>query len=96
MHLCHVKLQHSDQAIDVLQSIPGKQRNAKINMALAKLYHQSGMERSAITAYKEVLKVHKTILVCVCVCIVYTIYILLYSEISGYKLNVLFSHKYVV
>lgn len=45
----------------VLQSIPGKLRNAKINMALAKLYQQGGMERSAITAYKEVLRVRSQI-----------------------------------
>lgn len=56
MHLCHVNLKQNHQAIGVLQSIPGKQRNAKINMALAKLYQQGGMERSAITAYKEVLR----------------------------------------
>ncbi|XP_067010812.1 anaphase-promoting complex subunit 7 [Anabrus simplex] len=56
IHLCHVNLKQSHQAIVVLQSIPGKQRNAKINMALAKLYQQGGMERSAITSYKEVLR----------------------------------------
>lgn len=47
----------NDQAISTLQSIAAKQRTPKINMALAKLYHQSGQERSAITAYKEVLRV---------------------------------------
>nr|XP_018904104.1 PREDICTED: anaphase-promoting complex subunit 7 [Bemisia tabaci] len=56
IHLCHVNLRQNDQAINTLQSIPGKQRNPKINMALAKLYQQGGMERSAITAYKEVLR----------------------------------------
>jgi hypothetical protein len=57
IHVCHVNLKQNHQAIVVLQSIPGKLRNAKINMALAKLYQQGGMERSAITAYKEVLRV---------------------------------------
>lgn len=47
----------NDQAISTLQSIAARQRSAKINMALAKLYHQSGMERSAVTFYKEVLRV---------------------------------------
>jgi anaphase-promoting complex subunit 7 len=56
-----VNLKQNHQAIVVLQSIPGKLRNAKINMALAKLYQQGGMERSAITAYKEVLRVRSQI-----------------------------------
>jgi anaphase-promoting complex subunit 7 len=56
IHVCHVNLKQNHQAIVVLQSIPGKLRNAKINMALAKLYQQGGMERSAITSYKEVLR----------------------------------------
>ncbi|XP_067123755.1 anaphase-promoting complex subunit 7 isoform X1 [Centruroides vittatus] len=57
IYLCHLHLKQYSQSIGVLESIPGKQRTPKINMALAKLYHQSGMERSAITGYKEVLKV---------------------------------------
>ncbi|XP_071448607.1 anaphase-promoting complex subunit 7, partial [Hetaerina americana] len=56
IHLCLLNLKLTHQAIGVLQTIPGKQRTAKINMALAKLYHQGGLERSAITAYKEVLR----------------------------------------
>nr|CAD7449488.1 unnamed protein product [Timema bartmani]CAD7460693.1 unnamed protein product [Timema tahoe] len=56
IHACHVSLKQYNQAIMVLQSIPCKQRNAKINMALGKLYQQAGMERSAITCFKEVLK----------------------------------------
>ena len=47
----------NEQAISTLQSIAARQRTVKINMALAKLYHQAGMERSAMTAYKEVLRV---------------------------------------
>lgn len=47
----------NDQAIQTLQSIPARQRTPKINMALANLYRLSGNERSAITAYKEVLRV---------------------------------------
>lgn len=56
LHLCYVRLNMNDQAISTLQSIAAKQRTPKMNMALAKLYHQSGLERSAITAYKEVLR----------------------------------------
>ncbi|XP_063242706.1 anaphase-promoting complex subunit 7 isoform X2 [Bacillus rossius redtenbacheri] len=56
IHMCHVNLKQNNQAIVVLQSVPAKQRNARINMALGKLYQQSGMDRSAITCYKEVLK----------------------------------------
>jgi len=56
IHLCHSQLKQSAQAIAMLESIPAKQRTPKVNMALASLYHQSGQERSAITAYKEVLK----------------------------------------
>lgn len=56
IYLCHEKLREHDQAMDILQSVPGKQRTVKINMALAKLYHQGGLERSAITGYKEVLR----------------------------------------
>ncbi|KAG8226887.1 hypothetical protein J437_LFUL005646, partial [Ladona fulva] len=56
IHLCLLNLKQNHQAIGVLQTIPGKQRSPKINMALAKLYHQEGMERSAVSAYKEVLR----------------------------------------
>jgi anaphase-promoting complex subunit 7 len=40
------------QAVIILQSIPSKQRSPKISMALGKLYHQNGMERPAIAAYR--------------------------------------------
>ncbi|EFN88825.1 anaphase-promoting complex subunit 7 [Harpegnathos saltator] len=56
IHLCLVKSKNPQEALQVLQSIPGKQRTAKVNMALAKMFHEQGMERSAITTYKEVLK----------------------------------------
>ncbi|XP_075231419.1 anaphase-promoting complex subunit 7-like [Lycorma delicatula] len=56
LHLCYVKLHQSDEAINILQSISAKQRTPKVNMALAKLFQQAGMERPAITAYKEVLR----------------------------------------
>ncbi|XP_043275656.1 anaphase-promoting complex subunit 7 [Venturia canescens] len=56
IHLCLVKLKNQQEALQVLQSIPGKQRTAKVNMALAKIFQEQGMERSAITTYKEVLR----------------------------------------
>ncbi|KAG8283976.1 Anaphase promoting complex subunit 7, partial [Homalodisca vitripennis] len=56
IHRCLMKLHRNDEAMEVLQSIPGKQRTAKINFALAKLLQQRGMERSAVSAYKEVLR----------------------------------------
>ena len=40
------------KAVNILQSIPAKQRSAKISLALGKLYHQNGMERPAIAAYR--------------------------------------------
>ncbi|XP_065682597.1 anaphase-promoting complex subunit 7 isoform X2 [Hydra vulgaris] len=39
-----------------LESIDQKQRTSQINMMLAKLYQKHGMERSAITCYKDVLR----------------------------------------
>lgn len=56
LHLCLVNLKQYSQAIHLLESISTKQKTPCVNMGLAKLYHQSGMERSAITSYKEVLK----------------------------------------
>lgn len=56
IYLCLVKLKNSQEALQVLQSIPGKQRTPKINMALAKMFQEQGMERSAIASYKEVLR----------------------------------------
>ncbi|XP_066583882.1 anaphase-promoting complex subunit 7 [Prorops nasuta] len=56
IHLCLIKIKNPQEALQVLQSIPGKQRTAKVNMALAKMFQEQGMERSAITTYKEVLR----------------------------------------
>lgn len=56
IHLCLIKLKNPQDALQVLQSIPGKQRTPKVNMALAKMCQEQGMERTAITAYKEVLR----------------------------------------
>lgn len=57
MHLCLLKLKDNKQALLVLQSVPSKQRKAKINMAIAKLGHQMGNIVLAVTSYNRVLKV---------------------------------------
>lgn len=57
MHLCYVKLKQYQKAVCILQSIAARSRNAKINMALGMLFKETGMERSAVTAFKEVLRV---------------------------------------
>lgn len=56
IHLCYMKVKQYQQAMCILQSIPARLRTCKINMALGNLYRDSGMERSAITCYKEVLR----------------------------------------
>ena len=56
MHLCHLLLKQPVQALLVLQGIPAKLRSVKVNMALGKLYVMNGLERPAISAFKEVLR----------------------------------------
>lgn len=56
IHLCCLKLKRPQRAIEVLQSISARNRTPKINMALGNLYRDAGMERPAISCYKEVLK----------------------------------------
>ncbi|XP_014664245.1 PREDICTED: anaphase-promoting complex subunit 7-like [Priapulus caudatus] len=56
LHQCHVHMKQFQQAIAVLESITAKQRTPKVNMALAKLYRRTGVERSATTGFKEVLR----------------------------------------
>ncbi|KAK9877047.1 hypothetical protein WA026_016076 [Henosepilachna vigintioctopunctata] len=56
IHLCLISLKKNSAALEVLQSISGKQKDAKINMALGNLLKESGMERMAAVAYKEVLE----------------------------------------
>lgn len=56
LHQCYVALGQTNQAVNVLQSIAAKQRTVKVSMALGQLYHQMGMERPAIAAYREVVR----------------------------------------
>ncbi len=54
MHLCHLALKQPVQALIVLQGIPAKLRSVSVNMALGKLYILNGMDRSAVSSFKEV------------------------------------------
>ena len=45
LHTCYVSMGQINQAINILQSISSKNRTAKINMALGRLYHQNGMDK---------------------------------------------------
>lgn len=53
---CNMAVRQYSQALTLLESIPQRHRTPKVNMRLGRLYQQAGMERPAITAYKEVLK----------------------------------------
>lgn len=53
---CLMATKQCREAMVMLQGISSKQRTPKINLALAKLYIRVGMDRSAITSYKEVLR----------------------------------------
>ncbi|KAK7494010.1 hypothetical protein BaRGS_00014668 [Batillaria attramentaria] len=65
LYQCHMKLKETGEALLALESISTKQRTAKINLALARLYQQDGRDRSALTSYKEVLREHPLALMAV-------------------------------
>lgn len=56
IYSCCVALKQKKAAADILQTVAARQRTAKINMALGNIYKEVGMERSAITCFKEVLR----------------------------------------
>lgn len=56
IHCCCLALKQKKAAGDILQTIAARQRTPRINMALGNLYKEVGMERSAITCFKEVLR----------------------------------------
>nr|CAH7766831.1 unnamed protein product [Callosobruchus chinensis] len=56
IHLCLIALKQNSAAKEILQTIPARMLTPKINMALGCLYRDSGMERPALTCFKEVLK----------------------------------------
>lgn len=53
---CLVELKNFRDAIAILQSLSSKQKSPKVNMMLSRLLHHHGIDRSSISAYKEVLK----------------------------------------
>ncbi|KAA0185127.1 hypothetical protein HAZT_HAZT010961 [Hyalella azteca] len=53
---CHIVIGQPNLALSVLETVGPRSRSIKFNMLLGNLYQQSGMERSAISAFKEVLK----------------------------------------
>lgn len=53
---CLVEIKHYRDAIIVLQSLTSKQRTPKVNILFARLLQNNGHERTAVGAYKEVLK----------------------------------------
>lgn len=57
MSECYLHMKEYREATTILEGVSQKQRSPKINMSLAKLYQRQGMERSAISCYKEVLRV---------------------------------------
>ena len=56
LHQCCVALGQSNQAINVLQSIPSSSRSVKVDMSLGRLYHLAGMDKPAVAAYREVVR----------------------------------------
>lgn len=56
IYLCCIAQKQKKAAADILQQIAARSRTPKINMALGNLYKEIGMERSAITCFKEVLR----------------------------------------
>jgi len=56
LHQCYVAMGQPNQAVNILQSVIAKNRTARVSMALGKLYHQAGMERPAVAAYREVVR----------------------------------------
>jgi hypothetical protein len=45
-------MQQPTAAINILQTIPSRQRSPKCQMSLGNLYRRAGMERPAVTCYK--------------------------------------------
>ncbi|XP_018321231.1 anaphase-promoting complex subunit 7 [Agrilus planipennis] len=56
MYKCYIKLKRFLNAIEILESIPARNRTPKVNMALGNLYKDVNQDRAAITCFKETLK----------------------------------------
>jgi hypothetical protein len=57
LHLCDNVDAFLDEAVDLLNSIPARSRNAKINLLLGQMHLKRRYERSATSCFKDVLKV---------------------------------------
>ncbi|CAH0554575.1 unnamed protein product [Brassicogethes aeneus] len=55
IHLCCLALKQVKGATEILHEISVRNRTPKINMALGNIYRDSGMDRPAITYFKDVL-----------------------------------------
>lgn len=58
MYQCYHSLCDYENALYALECIGPKSRTVRYYMALGNLYKQTGVERSAVACYKEVLKTH--------------------------------------
>ena len=56
IHICYVKMRQNKKALDILQTVPMRLRDVKINMALGNLFRDTGYDRQSIICYKEALK----------------------------------------
>lgn len=56
IYLCCIKQKKGQDAFNILLSVQSRLKTAKINMALGNLYLENGMERSAVAAFREVLR----------------------------------------
>lgn len=55
IHLCQKEQQQYANAIKTLESIPARQRTAKINMALGEMYQKERATSQAIICFREVI-----------------------------------------
>lgn len=56
LHKIYLAMLKHSEALNVLQSVPAKQRTPRFNMALGSLYMRANMDRPAIPCFREVLK----------------------------------------
>ncbi|GBG83456.1 hypothetical protein CBR_g37168 [Chara braunii] len=56
MGLCHLAVKETRSALAELETIPSRSRTLRINLTLAKLYHQTGYDRAAVASYRECLR----------------------------------------
>lgn len=62
---CLIHIGDSAQSLKILESIPSDARTILTNIALAKLYKESGLKRHAITSLKDVLRASPMAIECI-------------------------------